>query len=64
MVGCAMQKHLAGLVGLLFGIVLLAVGAVIVNYMLESIPHSKPKPPPTEVTVGVIAEPVAQQKAP
>jgi len=54
-----MQRHLAGLVGLLAGIAFLAIGAFIVNYMLESIPHTKPKPQPTEVSVGVIAEPAA-----
>jgi hypothetical protein len=34
------------------------------NAMLESIPHSKPKPPVTEVSVGVIAEPAPEQKRP
>ena len=53
----AMSKHLAGLVGLLVGLVVLAITGFIMNAMLESIPHSKPKPPVTEVNVGVIAEP-------
>jgi hypothetical protein len=35
----------------------LAITGFIMNAMLESIPHSKPKPPVTEVNVGVIAEP-------
>ena len=56
-----MSKHLAGLMGLLVGLVVLVITGFIMNAMLESIPHTKPKPPVTEVNVGVIAEP---QKTP
>jgi hypothetical protein len=59
----AMSKHLAGLMGLLVGLVVLVITGFIMNAMLESIPHSKPKPQPTEVSVGVIAE-SAQSKGP
>jgi hypothetical protein len=54
-----MSKHVAGLIGLLVGLVVLVITGFIMNAMLESIPHSKPKPPVTEVNVGVIAEPAA-----
>jgi hypothetical protein len=49
-----MQKHLIGLLGVLAGIVFVILLGFVVNAMLESIPHSQPKPQPTEVTVGVI----------
>ena len=56
-----MSKHVAGLIGLLIGIVAVVIMGIVWNAMLESIPHSdpnKPKPkPPTEVSVGVIPEP-------
>jgi hypothetical protein len=55
--GAGMSKHVAGLIGLLVGIVVLVIMGIIWNEMLKSIPYSKPKPPPTEVSVGVIPEP-------
>jgi len=56
-----MSKHVAGLIGILIGIVAVIIMGFVWNAMLESIPHTDPnKPkqkPPTEVSVGVIAEP-------
>ncbi len=52
-----MSKHVAGLIGLLIGLVAVVIMGIIWDAMLKSIPHTKPKPPQTEVSVGVIAEP-------
>jgi len=59
-----MSKHVAGLIGLLVGIVVVVIMGIVWNAMLKSIPHTDPnKPkPPVEVSVGVIAEPA--QKTP
>lgn len=55
-----MSKHVAGLVGLLVGLVVLAIMGLIWNAMLESIPHSDTKPQeqkPAVISVSVIPEP-------
>jgi hypothetical protein len=60
-----MSKHVAGLIGLLIGIIAVVIIGFVWNAMLESIPHTDPnKPkPPVEVNVGVIPEP-APAKSP
>ena len=54
-----MSKHVAGLIGILIGIVVVVIMGFVWNEMLKSIPHSDPnKPkPPVEVSVGLIPEP-------
>ncbi|HEY4123397.1 MAG TPA: hypothetical protein VGM36_02215 [Rhizomicrobium sp.] len=49
-----MSKHVAGMIGLLIGLTAVVIMGFLWDAMLKSIPHTKPKPYPKEVSVGLI----------